>query len=115
MITTIKPLPDWMGKECVPENRETTIELLTIWAALLDVGGPIDPTNLSDTGWVKWACIEADALQKITDAKIPKREDGITGVWVGFPDTPIGRLNGKLVGAVFFVWRWRMHQEHEKD
>lgn len=103
-------LPEWLGKECVPETREATFQLLDAWTQL--IGGGLDPADagpgMTDDEWYRWTCKQANVLQVLTEEALGDWSDGVTGVWVGFPETMIGWLNARLAGQVHRVYRWRL-------
>jgi hypothetical protein len=102
----------WLGRETVPETRDATVHLLNEWGRLtLAVIDELPPPG-SDREWLQWACRQAQRCQEMMDHALKDWDDGIQ-IWVGFPETPIGRLNAQLAGAVSRCRRWV--NEHNKE
>lgn len=95
----------WLGKQSVPENKETTILLLREWSKLLNHQLEEPPKDIDGQDLLKWGCIQAQILQTKTDHFLKDWDDGIR-IWVGFPETPLGRMNAALAGIISKVQRW---------
>lgn len=99
-------IPEWIGKTNVHEDRETTLELLNVYADLVEEPLPELSTGLNNNDFLKETCDIANKFNiKIKDIELPEM-----GIWVGFPETPIGRLNAKLAGIV-----WLLKRAEEED
>lgn len=94
-------IPDWIGKSNVPEDRETTIELLEVYASLIETSCPYIGKTLNDEDFLEMACTTTNTLNTLFgDFPLPE-----LGIWTGFPTTPIGKLNAALAHRVWLVKR----------
>lgn len=96
----------WLGREPVPETVTAGKVLLSAWARLIDFPLLLPDPDFGGTEWVKWVCLHAGAMQQITDKLLDGWDDGLR-IWVGFPETPIGRMNAQLAAVVAKVNRWK--------
>lgn len=95
-------IPDWIGKTNVSEDRETTLELLRVFANLLGEPLPYFNAEQNDDDFLKDVCDIANRL----DYDIEKDVEPLDiGVLVGFTRTPIGRFNAELAGRVWLLKR----------
>lgn len=96
-------IPEWIGKVNVhmPEDRGTTLELLNILAEMLGENHPEIKSDLDDGAFVAAVVDVANKLSRaMKDLELPDM-----GIWVGFPDTPVGKLNAALASKVWCVKR----------
>jgi len=100
-------IPNWIGKFPVPEDKGTTMHLLLTISELIDVECPIiDHRKLTDPEFVIKICEVVNGWAVDHESPEPK-----SGIWVGFPETPIGRLNASLTGR---IWAYYQMKEDKK-
>src|SRR5215469_510587 len=101
-------LPAWIGRQSAPERREDTMELLRVWANWVDQPEPHfnSGTSVSDDVFIRAVCdlVNSQYIPKSEPLINPERKG--TGIWVGFPETPTGRLNSSLASQL-----WHMEKD----
>lgn len=99
-------IPPWIGSESVPETKDTTKELLECYAALIETDAPNIDIDMPDVEFLKSACDVGNKLREKHVEKYPDYTPSDVGIWVGFPETPIGKLNAQLVSMVWHLNDW---------
>ena len=103
-------LPYWVGRQSAPESRSESMELLRVYANWVDEPEPHIKydTSVSDDTFIKEICdlVNTKYIPKSESLVNPKRKG--VGIWVGFPETPVGRLNSSLASQL-----WHMEEEGE--
>jgi len=98
-------LPWWVGKHTVHEGREDTMELLRVWANWIGEPEPTFNTDwsVSDKDFIGAVCdlVNTKYFPKSKALENPERKG--TGIWVGFPDTPTGRLNSSIASQLWHM------------
>lgn len=94
-------IPDWIGKQNVPEDKETSLELVKVYADLIEVPYHVIDITLEDEEFIEVIC---DAVN-ILNASIKELTLPDVNIWVGFPRTPIGNLNAALAHRVWLLKR----------
>lgn len=94
-------IPGWIGKNNVPEDKGTTIELLEAYANLIEAPYQRVDETLEDKDFLEEICNAVNLLNaSIKELTLPD-----VGLWVGFPRTPIGNLNAALAHRVWLLKR----------
>lgn len=100
-------IPEWIGKKQAPEDKETTLELVKTFADLMEEPMPKFPKFIADLDDGAFLIEVGDFVNPMytrvmkSDLKFPLP----VGVWVGFPETPVGRANACLAGVVWQLKR----------
>ena len=96
----------WIGRSSIPETRDVTKRLLECFAELVETQKPMVNLEMSDDEFLKHACDIGNQIQKKREEKYPNYAPKEVGIWVGFPETPIGRLNADLASMVWHLNDW---------
>ena len=96
-------VPSWVARRAVPETKEATKELLQSWASLINVHCADINTALGDEEFLEKACEIANTLEDHLWKTYPDYKPPNFGIWVGFPQTPIGRLNAQLAARIHAI------------
>ena len=101
-------IPGWIGHHSVSESPKQTNELLHALGNLLEVESNNIPTDNMHAlaGFLEKACQEGNRLTEKLREKYPDYVPKKVGIWVGFPETDIGRLNARLVGIIWHLYTW---------
>lgn len=109
-------LPSWLGKGGVDESINGTIQLVESITGMLK----IDSKQIVDDLKNKYNLNNEQDFRDVVNMlneKIMKQipdntiEKVTTRIFVGFPDTPIGRMNAHLGGVAFSLREYLTHKE----
>ena len=94
-------LPNWVGSVAVPDNRETTKQMLFCWAQILDEIANVKPLlrkldeKMTEQSFVLQAQEVSMYLSGMLDEKkFPMKNK--TSIWVGNPTTATGVFNARV-------------------
>ena len=98
-------IPKYIGNVSIPENRETTEQLLFCWAQLTGEVDNVKPLlrKLKDKMTEKAFVLQAQEVsmylsQVLEEKKFPKKCN--TDIYVGNPSTPTGYFNSRVAGVL---------------
>lgn len=102
-------IPQWIGNVKVPENRDTTIQLISCWAQLVGEVANVKPLirKLSDKMTEQSFVLRSQEIVMHLSGALEEKgfkHKNKTEIYVGNPETAIGYFNARIatVMHVFF-------------
>ena len=102
-------IPQYIGNVKIPENRETTEQLLFCWAQLLDEVTNVKPLlrklkeKVSEKDFITQASEISMHLAHVLEAKNVKPQCE-TDIYTGNPRTMIGYFNSRTAGVLHYYF-----------